>query len=262
MNLPDNLFKQALSGNRPQIGMFMGLNNPVSAEILANCGFDFLLIDCEHGLNDMPSIQAQLQAIAAYPVPCLIRPVDHNPAVIKQLLGIGVQTLLVPMVETAEQAADLVRAMHYPPRGVRGVGTGLERGARWNAVSNYFEQVEERLCLIVQIESKQGLNNLEAICAVDGVDGVFIGPSDLAAELGHLGNTQHPCVQDTINAALHRISATGKAAGMFCANLDLAQSYVDTGACFLALGADTGLLRTAALQLAARARSAITPSTR
>lgn len=252
MQLPPNTFKSSLLKHQHQTGLFMGMNSPVSAEILATCGFDFLLIDAEHGLYDLPTLQAQLQAVAAYPVHCLVRPVSHDPALIRQLLGIGVQSLLVPMVNTAAQAHALVDAMHYPPRGSRGVGTGLERGARWNAADNYFDQVAERLCLVVQIESLEGLSNLDAICAVPGVDGVFIGPNDLAAAMGYLGQVRHPTVIDTIHSTLKRIRASGKAAGIFCAQPEHAGDWHNSGASFLALGADTALLRNAALQLRQR----------
>jgi 4-hydroxy-2-oxoheptanedioate aldolase len=249
MHMPPNSFKQALQQSQLQLGLFLALGNPLSAEILATCGYDFLLIDAEHAVNDLRSIQAQLQAIAAYPIPCLVRPPHHDPALIKQLLGIGVQTLLVPMVDTAEQAAALVSAMRYPPKGIRGVATGLERGARWNAVPDYLTQVEQHSCLIVQIESRMGLNNLEAIAAVDGVDALFIGPSDLAASLGHLGEPAHPDVLSTIDDAIARIVKTGKRAGIFCTSPELAQRYATGGASFVALGADTSVLRSAAINL-------------
>lgn len=249
IHMPPNSFKQVLQQGRLQLGLFLALGNPLSAEILATCGYDYLLIDAEHAVNDLHSIQTQLQAIAAYPIPCLVRPPQHDPALIKQLLGIGVQTLLVPMVDTAEQAAALVSAMRYPPKGIRGVATGLERGARWNAVPDYFAQVEQHNCLIVQIESRTGLNNLEAIAAIDGVDAIFIGPSDLAASLGHLGQPTHPEVQSAIDDALTRIVKTGKRAGIFCTSSALAQHYAANGASFLALGADAGVLRSAAINL-------------
>ena len=207
------------------------------------------MIDAEHAVNDLRSIQSQLQAIAAYPVPCLVRPPQHDPAFIKQLLGIGVQSLLVPMVDTAEQARALVSAMRYPPRGIRGVATGLERGARWNAVPDYFAQVEQHSCLIVQIESRAGLDNLEAIAAVDGVDALFIGPSDLAASLGYLGEPAHPEVLSAIDEAIARIVKSGKRAGIFCTSQALAQRYAAGGASFLALGADVSVLRRAAIDL-------------
>lgn len=249
MKMPPNTFKQALAQRRTQIGLFLGLSSPISAEILATCGYDFLLIDAEHGLNDMHSVQAQLQAMAAHPVQCLVRPASHDPALIKQLLGTGVQTLLVPMIDTAEQARAVVASMHYPPKGIRGVGTGLERGARWNAISDYFTEVADNTCLIVQIESRTALDNLDEIAAVEGVDGVFIGPSDLAASLGHLGQTSHPDVNAVIADALKRIAASGKAAGIFCADPTRAAAFQDSGASFLAMGADTGLLRSAAIKL-------------
>jgi len=261
MQMPQNTFKQAIQNTESpaQLGLFMGQGHPVSAEILAGCGFDFLLIDAEHGLTSLPGIQAQLQAIAAYPVPCLVRPPSHDAAFIKQLLGVGVQTLLMPMVETPEQAQQLVRAVRYPPHGIRGVGTGLERGARWNAVADYFNQADAQTCLIVQVESRQALEQLDAIARVDGVDGVFLGPSDLAASLGYLGQPGHPEVKQAIEGALKRIGQHGKAAGVFCADPALAEPYRASGAAFLALGADTGLLRSAALQLLARVRPAAQP---
>lgn len=249
MDMPINKFKQALQQKQFQVGMFLGLGNPVSAEILAGCGFDYLLIDAEHGANDVRSIQAQLQAMAAYPPSCLVRPANHDAALIKQLLGIGAQTLLVPMVDTAAQAAAIVSAMHYPPRGIRGVGTGLERGARWNAVPTYFAQVEQQICLIVQIESRAGLENLDAIAAVDGVDAVFIGPADLAASMGYLGQPGHPEVKAAIEQAIARIGKAGKAAGVFSTDPALAAAYRASGADFVAAGADTGVLRSAAINL-------------
>jgi 4-hydroxy-2-oxoheptanedioate aldolase len=249
MKMPSNLFKQALQQQQLQVGLFLGLANPLSAEILAGCGYDYLLIDAEHGPNDLRSVQAQLQVLAAYPVQAIVRPPNHDAALIKQLLGAGVQTLLLPMVESAEQAQALVRAMRYPPKGIRGVGTGLERGARWNGVDDYFQQVEAELCLIVQVESAAGLAQLEAILAVDGVDGVFIGPADLAASLGYLGQAGHPAVKAAIAQALASIRASGKAAGIFATDTALALEYQAAGVCFLAIGADTGVLRSAAIKL-------------
>lgn len=250
MDMPRNTFKQALAAQRMQVGLFLGLANPFSAEVLAGSGFDFLLIDAEHGPNDVRSVQAQLQAIAAYPVATLVRPPNHDPALIKQLLGIGAQTLLVPMVDSAAQAAALVSAMRYPPLGIRGVGTALERGARWNGVDNYFAQAEAELCLIVQVESQAGVDNLDAILQVEGVDGVFIGPADLAASMGHLGQPGHPEVKAAIERAIVRIAAAGKAAGVFSVDPALAARYRERGAAFLAVGADTSLLRSAAVRLA------------
>jgi len=249
MDMPRNRFKLALQQEQLQLGLFLGLGSPVSAEALASCGYDFLLIDAEHAANDLRSIQAQLQAIAAYPVPCLVRPPSHEPALIKQLLAVGAQTLLVPMVDNAAQAEALVSAMRYPPKGIRGVGTALERSARWNAVPGYLAEVEENTCLIVQIESQAGLTNLEAIAQVEGVDGVFIGPADLAASLGYIGQPGHPEVRAIITQAITRIVGCGKRAGVFSSDPALVAGYRANGASFVALGADTSVLRSAAIAL-------------
>lgn len=249
MLTPTNRFKQALSRRRPQFGLFLGMASPISAEVLATCGYDFLLIDAEHGVNDTRSIQTQLQAMAPHPVECLVRPANHDPSIIKQILGTGAQTLLVPMVDTAEQARAIVASMHYPPKGIRGVGTGLERASRWNACSDYLNRAGDELCLIVQVETITALENLEEIVSIEGVDGVFIGPSDLAASMGYLGQVSHPEVKKAISDALSRVAAAGKAAGMFCADAAQAASYQESGATFLAMGADTVLLRNAATHL-------------
>jgi 4-hydroxy-2-oxoheptanedioate aldolase len=249
MDMPINTFKAALLEQRLQLGLFLGLGSALSAEILAGCGYDFLLIDAEHGVNDVRSTLAQLQAMAGYVVSPIVRPPSHDPALIKQLLGIGVQSLLAPMVDTADQAHALVRAMRYPPNGIRGVGTALERGSRWNGVPGYFTQAQAQNCLLVQIESRAALDNLDAIAQVEGVDGVFIGPADLAASMGLLGQPGHPDVKAAIAHALARIGAHGKAAGVFASSQPLALDYRESGANFIALGADTSMLRCAAIGL-------------
>lgn len=244
--MPINTFKQALVKGKLHLGAFLGLADAYSAELMANTAFDWLLIDGEHGPNDLRSTLAQLQALEAYPVDAVVRPPDHNPSVIKRLLDIGVQTLLVPMVESAVQAQRLVRAMHYPPVGIRGVGGGLARATHWSKVHDYAADVAEQMCLLVQIESQAGLEELEAICAVDGVDGVFLGPADLAAALGYFGQSEHPEVNRVIENALSRIRAAGKPAGVYCADPVIAARYHDLGASFFLIAADTILLRTAA----------------
>lgn len=251
MKFPANQFKAALRDGQSTTGIFIGLVSPTAMEIAATAGFDWLLIDGEHAPNNPVTVLPQLQAAAAYSVPVIVRPVNHDPALIKQYLGIGAQTLLVPMVETAAEAEALVRALRYPPHGMRGVGTALERGARWNAVEDYFNQADAEVCLIVQIESRAGLDNLDAILKVDGVDGVFIGPADLAASLGHLGQPMHPEVKAVIEAVLPKIAAAGKAPGVFASDPATAKHYRGCGASFVAVGADTSLLRNAAVALAA-----------
>lgn len=247
MNLPENTFKRALGEGRRQLGAFLALGDAHAAELMASSGFDWLLVDCEHGPNDLPSVLAQLQALAGYPVQAVLRPADHDAARIKQYLDLGVQSLLVPMVDGADQARALVAAMRYPPRGVRGVGAGMARAARWGNVANYYAQAENELCLAVQIETLAGLENLDAIAAVEGVDGVFLGPADLAAALGHLGEPMHAQVRAAVEQALPRIRAAGKAGGVYCADPALAAHYASLGASFFLIGADAILLRTAAV---------------
>ncbi|QBF26426.1 4-hydroxy-2-oxoheptanedioate aldolase [Pseudomonas tructae] len=242
MDMPVNRFKQRLQRGEAQIGLWLGLAEPYCAELAANAGFDWLLIDGEHAPNDLRGMLGQLQAIAPYPAQAVIRPVIGDTALIKQVLDIGAQTLLVPMVESAEQARELVRAMHYPPKGVRGVGSALARASRWNSIPAYLDQADEQMCLLVQIESLQGLENLDAIAAVEGVDGVFIGPADLSASMGHRGNPGHPEVQAVIEQAIVRIQQAGKAAGILSADETLARRYLELGAGFVAVGVDTTVL--------------------
>lgn len=242
MDMPANTFKRALAEKRPQIGLWLGLANGYSAELAANAGFDWLLIDGEHAPNDLQTLLAQLQAVAPYPVHPVARPPVGDTALIKQYLDIGVQTLLVPMVESAEQAQQLVRATRYPPDGVRGVGSALARASRWNSIPGYLDKAGREIGLLVQIESAEGLANLDAIAAVDGVDGVFIGPADLSASMGYRGNPGHPDVQTAIEDAIARIQKAGKAPGILNANKELARRYLALGCLFVAVGVDTSLL--------------------
>ncbi|WP_438284344.1 4-hydroxy-2-oxoheptanedioate aldolase [Pseudomonas alabamensis] len=242
MDMPINSFKQRLNSGEAQIGLWLGLADAYCAELAANAGFDWLLIDGEHAPNDLRGMLSQLQAIAAYSSQAVIRPVIGDTALIKQVLDIGAQTLLVPMVETAEQARQLVRAVHYPPKGVRGVGSALARASRWNSIAGYLDHADEQMCLLVQIENKEGLTNLDQILAVEGVDGVFIGPADLSAAMGHRGNPGHPEVQAAIEDAIVRIGRAGKAAGILSADQTLARRYIELGAAFVAVGVDTTVL--------------------
>ena len=248
--MPLNQFKRALAAGETQIGLFLGLANSYTAEIIGGTGFDWLLIDGEHGPNDLRSIIEQLQALAPYPVKPVVRTVDQDVARIKQLLDGGVQTLMVPMVETAADAEKLVRAMRYPPNGMRGVGTAMARAARWNGVEGYFAKADQEMCLIVQIESVAGLAGLDQVLKVEGVDAVFIGPSDLAADMGFPGNTAAPEVQAAIDDAMRQIIASGKAAGVLTFDLALAKRYREMGVTFLGVGGDIPLLLKAAQTLA------------
>lgn len=254
MPAPVNTFKQRLRSEQ-QIGLWLGLADPYCAELAANAGFDWLLIDGEHAPNDLRTLLGQLQAVAAYPSHPIIRPVIGDTALIKQLLDIGAQTLLVPMVDTAEQARQLVRAMHYPPQGVRGVGAALARASRWNNIGDYLATADEQMCLLVQVENLTALQNLDEIAAVEGVDGVFIGPADLSAAMGHRGNPGHPDVQAAIEDAIARIRRAGKAAGILSADPTLARRYLELGCAFVAVGVDTSLLMKSLTALAGQFKS-------
>ncbi|MDZ5431375.1 4-hydroxy-2-oxoheptanedioate aldolase [Pseudomonas fluorescens] len=242
MQLPINIFKQRLTCGDPQIGLWLGLANAYCSELAANAGFDWLLLDGEHAPNDLPGLLGQLQAIAPYASQAVVRPPIGDTTLIKQLLDIGAQTLLVPMVDSAGQAEQLVRAMRYPPLGVRGVGSALARASRWNSIPDYLHHADEQMCLLVQIENVEGLANLDAIAAVEGVDGVFIGPMDLSASMGHRGNPGHPDVQWAIEDAITRIKRAGKAVGILSADEILARRYLELGCLFVAVGVDTTVL--------------------
>jgi len=247
-----NLFKQAITAEQGsvQFGFWLALANSYTAELCATAGFDWLLIDGEHGPNDVRSILAQLQAVAPYPPSVVVRPTVGDVNLIKQLLDIGVQTLLVPMVETAEQAATIVAATRYPTAGIRGVGGALVRASRWNAIPDYLHAANAEMCVLVQVESVTALKNLDAIARVDGVDAVFIGPSDLAATMGHLGNPTHPEVLAAIEDAIHRIKLAGKPVGILTFDDPLIQRYTALGCRFIAIGADAILLAKAVRTLA------------
>jgi len=253
MELPTNRFKAGLAAGVTQIGMWSSLVDPVAAEIAAGAGFDWLLVDGEHAPNDLRTILAQLQAMAPYTQTTpIVRPPIGDVVLIKQLLDIGVQTLLVPMVETPEQAAEMVAAMQYPPKGIRGVGSALARASRWNRVADYVHKAGDEMCLLVQVENVRGFENLDAIAAVPGVDGVFIGPADLSASFGHLGNAGHPEMQARIDDAIARIKQAGKAAGILSFDDAASRRYVEMGCGFVAVGADGTLLARAVEGLAAR----------
>jgi 4-hydroxy-2-oxoheptanedioate aldolase len=252
MELPQNTFKAALRAGTPQLGLWLGLANAYTAEICAGAGFDWLLIDGEHGPNDLRTILAQLQAIAAYSSHAVVRPPIGDPVVIKQYLDIGAQSLLIPMVENAEQARRLVAATRYPPVGIRGVASA--RASRWGRVPRYLHEASSEICLLLQVETRKGLAALDEIAAVDGVDGVFIGPSDLSADMGHAENPTHPDVRKEIESAAARIARAGKPAGILTTNEELARKCLVLGYRFVAVGTDSGLLARATEDLARKFR--------
>lgn len=250
-NQLNNRFKTALKNHQPQIGFWLSMASPYSAEMCASTGYQWLLIDGEHAPNDVRSILAQLQAVAPYEAAPVVRLPDGNPTLIKQVLDIGAHTLLIPMVDDAEQAQALVRATRYPPQGIRGVGAAAARASLWNGVKNYTHDANEQVCLLVQVESVTALKNVESICAVEGVDGVFIGPADLAASMGHMGNPGHPEVQEAIESCIGKIVASGKSAGTLTSDSALAKRYLKLGATFVAVGLDLSLMLQAVRQRAA-----------
>lgn len=261
MQAPVNSFKQALAEKRPQIGLWVGLASHYSTEICAGAGFDWLLLDAEHSPNDLRSLLQQAQVVAGYPGTHAIArvPMGHGEVgemLLKQFLDLGIQTLLVPMVETAEQAQRIVRGMRYPPDGHRGMAGA--RANRWGRLPHYAKEANAQVCLLVQVETQAGLDNLEAIAAVEGVDGVFIGPADLSASLGHVGQPTHPEMQAAIDGAIGRIVASGKAAGILTSDDALARRYLAMGASFVAVGVDNSLLARATSELAARFKTQLT----
>lgn len=268
MQVPTNTFRDALRAQQPQIGLWLGLADRYCAELLAGVGYDWLLIDGEHAPNDVRSTLGQLQAVAsastALPpgqaashavarVP--IGTGDVGTTLIKQYLDIGVQTLLVPMVDTPEQAAQVVAAAKYPPEGVRGMGSALARSSRWQAYPNYVKEANAQICVLLQAETVEAMRHLDAIAATPGVDGVFIGPADLSASMGHPGNPGHPDVQAAIEDGIARILRAGKAPGILATSEAQARKWLAAGALFVAVGIDTMLLKSSATELLRRYRA-------
>ena len=270
MQTPLNPFKQALEQGRAQIGLWVALASPYSTELIAGVGYDWLLLDGEHAPNDVRSTLTQLQAVASaqqafgdgrsHPVVRVpLGTGEAGTAIIKQFLDIGAQTLLVPMVDTAEQAAQVAAAARYAPTGVRGMGSALARASRWQQYPGYVHEANAQVCLLVQAETVEAMQNLDAIAATPGVDGVFIGPADLSASMGYPGNPGHPAVQAAIADGIRRIRAAGKAPGILSTTEAQARQWLDAGALFVAVGVDTILLKKAAMDLLARYRAPAAP---
>ncbi|WP_058912801.1 2-keto-3-deoxy-L-rhamnonate aldolase [Entomohabitans teleogrylli] len=236
-----NPFKAGLRRGETQFGLWLSSTTSYMAEIAATSGYDWLLIDGEHAPNTIQDLYHQLQAIAPYRSQPVVRPVEGSRSLIKQVLDIGARTLLVPMVDTAQQAREVVAATRYPPQGVRGVGASVARAARWGRVADYMARANEELCLLIQVESKTALENLDQILEVEGIDGVFIGPADLSASLGYPDNAGHPEVQRIIEQSIRRIRAAGKAAGFLAVDPQMARRSLEWGANFVAVGVDTML---------------------
>src|SRR6266508_1206234 len=239
--LPANIFKQAIREGRTQTGLWCSLCSNVAAEVIADAGFDWILIDTEHAPNELPMVFGQLQALVGGTAAPVVRPAWNDMVLMKRLLDIGVQNFLVPYVQTPEEARAAIAATRYPPQGIRGVAV-THRGHRYGRVKDYFKRANDEVCVLLQIETRLGLQNLEAIAAVEGVDGLFIGPSDLAAALGHLGNNGHADVRAAIEDAVRRIRKTGKAAGILAPLEADARHWLAQGCTVVAVGSDLGLL--------------------
>jgi len=254
MELPQNPFKRALRAGKAQIGLWSSLSSNYSVEVIAGAGFDWLLLDMEHSPNDLESLLTQLQAAAPYATHPVVRVPWNDMVAIKRVLDIGAQSLLVPYVSTPEEAAAAVSYIRYPPAGVRGVA-GTTRASRFGRVKDYARRAHQEICLLVQLETQRALDNLEAICAVEGIDGVFIGPADLHASLGHTGEIANPEVKPLIDEAIRRIRKCGRAPGILTPNEADARHWLGCGALFVAVGADVGILARGAESLAAKFKS-------
>ncbi len=255
MEMPVNHLKRALADREVQIGLWSSLSSPIAAEIAGGAGFDWLLIDTEHSPNELTDVLRLLQAMQGSAASAVVRPAWNDPVLFKRLLDIGVQSLLVPFVQNADEARRAVAATRYPPAGVRGVAT-TTRAGRYGRVKDYLRRAQDEISVIVQIETRSALASLESIAAVDGVDALFIGPSDLAADMGHLGNSAHTEVRAAIDDAIQRILKAGKAAGILAPIEADARHWLELGCTFVAVGSDAGILARQTEALAAKFKSA------
>jgi 4-hydroxy-2-oxoheptanedioate aldolase len=254
MDLHRNSFKHAIAAGKLQIGLWCSLCSNIAADVVGDSGFDWLLLDTEHSPNEIPDLVGQLQAVSGGTATPIVRPAWNDMVLIKRCLDIGAQTLLVPYVQNAEEARRAVEAVRYPPRGMRGVAVA-SRASRYGRVADYLKKADSEICLLVQVETRSALDQLEAIAAVDGIDGVFIGPSDLSASLGHIGNPAHPEPQKAMQDAAVRLKKIGKPAGILTGNDDEIRRYISWGYTFVAVGSDIGLLGRGADMLAKKYKS-------
>ncbi len=254
MDVPANSFKRALKAGKPQIGLWCSLSSHFAVEVVAGSGFDWLLLDTEHSPNELPMVLSQLQAAAPYATHPVVRVPWNDMVTIKRYLDIGAQSILIPYVQSEEEARNAVAYTRYPPEGLRGVA-GTTRATRFGRVKDYARRAHEELCVLVQIENRAGLESLERIAAVEGVDGVFIGPADLHASLGYPGETANPEVMPIIDDAIRRIRHAGKAPGVLTGVEGDARRWLQCGGLFVAVGADLGLLARESEKLAAKFKS-------
>ncbi len=245
MPAPRNRLKSALAEGRVQHGLWLGLGSPTVAELAGGAGFDWCLIDAEHGPNTVPTILPQLQALAAQDCPAVVRVPTGEDWILKQILDLGCQTVLVPLVHGADEASAAAAAVRYPPQGVRGMGAALARASDYSRITDYVATANDQICLIVQAESRAAIEAIDDIAATDGVDGVFIGPADLSADMGYPGEPETPEVEEAIDHAIARITAAGKAAGIITFDPNRFAEYEGKGVTFLGVGGDTTILSSA-----------------
>ncbi len=241
MDHPRNAFKHAIAKGQLQIGLWCSLCSNITAEIVAHSGYDWLLLDTEHSPNEVPDLLSQLQAIQSGTASAIVRPAWNDMVLIKRYLDIGAQTLLLPFVQTPEEARAAVAATRYPPGGIRGI-TGSGRASRYGRVKDYLKNASSEICVLVQVETKSALDQIEKIASVEGIDGVFIGPNDLSASFGHLGNWGHTDVQAALKDAVVRLKKIGRPAGILTPNEEEAKRFIEWGYTFVAVGSDLGLL--------------------
>jgi 4-hydroxy-2-oxoheptanedioate aldolase len=251
MDMPRNSFKHAIAKGQLQIGLWCSLCSPVAIEVVSHSGYDWLLLDTEHSPNDVTDILGHLQAAQSGTASCIVRPAWNDMVLIKRYLDIGAQTLLLPFVQNAEEAKRAVAWTRYPPHGMRGI-TGSGRASRYGRVKDYLKNASSEICVLVQVETREALRELETIASVEGIDGVFIGPNDLAASFGQIGNWGHAEVQAALKDAVTRLKKLGKPAGILTPNEEEAKRFIDWGYTFVAVGADIGLLAKNADALARR----------
>lgn len=249
MQNPENKLKTALIAGQLQQGLWLASASSAVAELAGGVGFDWCLIDGEHGPNTVAQMLPQLQALAGTGTPAVVRVAAPEVWMIKQALDLGVQTVLVPMVDDAAKAAEMARAMRYPPDGIRGMGAVLARASRYGAIGDYPHSANEQVCLMVQAESAAAVDNIDAIAATPGVDGVFVGPADLSADMGYPGQPDHPKVEAAIDHLIARTVAAGKIAGIITFDRSRFAEYAAKGVTFLGLGGDMVVLRTALEEL-------------
>jgi 4-hydroxy-2-oxoheptanedioate aldolase len=246
MELPHNTFKAALRAGHRQIGLWSSFSEPDVCELLAGCGYDWMMLDTEHSTADPKDVAAFLRTLAPYPVSPIVRPGWNNPVEIKKLLDAGAQTLLIPYIQNAEEARAAVAAVRYAPDGMRGVA-GITRATRYGAVSNYAKTAASEICLLLQVETRAALAQLEEIAQVDGVDGVFFGPADLAASFGYPGEPSHPDVRAAILAGIRRLNEMNIPAGVLSLDEAFLRDAAAAGAIFIAIDVDASLLRRSAM---------------